>query len=254
MEVIQFLEENMLLTLSVGIGMVVLFLSVYKIDGFAVLLAKAVGVVLQQLCSLIVEAVCLVFKIINALEVYIVLLIDALTGKASADGKIASLAIGVLSIASFYTTYTGMKYFVEEDEIAFLITLGIQAILFSTSLQIGEALDFNKNGKNSIWTKRISVSAIVAASGCISAYLFGMADLRYSIKTEIYHVLYMIVIVAAVCMILLLIMGLIKTSVTNQNKGVILFIIYFAVLSISSFFSSYNKFRKNCQINFIFLN
>ena len=94
-----------------------LTVTIFKIRGLFKLITNVIGMVLEQLCTLLVEAVYLFFKIVNTLEVYIILLVDALTGKTSSNGKIAALAIGVLSVASFYTTFvqrfsnTKMKIF-----------------------------------------------------------------------------------------------------------------------------------------------
>lgn len=220
--------------------MVILFIFVYKVEGFIILLEKALGTVLQKLCSLMIEAACLIFKIISALEIYVVLLIDALTGKATANGKIASLAIGVLSIASFYTTYTGMSVLVERQTIAFLITLGIQAILLSSSLLINDALNLTKQG-NHAWDSRILILLIICGCGCITAYVFPVFNLSYRTERIVYHILYMIVIVSAILAIFMLIKHLINTASINRNTSIFLFIIYFAVLSVSTFFS-YNSF------------
>lgn len=246
MNVLQFLEENKMVVICVGIficicAAVILFL-IYKIEGFVLLLKKALGMVLQQLCSLVIEAVCLVFKIINALEIYVVLLIDALTGRAGSNGKIASLAIGVLSIASFYTTYSGMHFFIEQRAVAFLITLGIQAILLSTSLRINEVLNLDKATQNFFAHRNwIIGSGVVCAIVCALAYLSSILGMSYSVGKVFYHIIYMFAIVSAVIVVFLIIMELIRTGVKNSNVGIFLFVIYFTVLGVSSFFS-YNAF------------
>lgn len=232
----EFLKENWLVV-TVVVGFLAVL--IYRIDGFAKLLGKAIGTVLQQICSLFIEAICLVFKIINALEAYVVLLIDSLTGKTSSNGKIASLAIGVLSIASFYTTYSGMLYFVEENYIAFLITLGIQAILFSTSLRINDFLEL-KNGETSFLSHGKLVFILCTAL-CIFAYIVPVLSLSYSVNKLIYHIVYIFVISLMIFLLITLIKQLIKTGIKNKIVGMFLFMIYFAVLSVSSFFS-YNAF------------
>ncbi len=244
MNIVSFLEDNPVLVTGIGVCVLcvlLLFLLNFAIEGFMSFIGKAIGMVLQQLCSLVIEAFLLVFKIINSLEIYIVLLIDALTGKTSSNGKIASLAIGVLSIASFYTTYTGMQSFVTERPIAFLITLGIQAILLSTSLRISDVLNLDKTDGNIFTSKKLITGAsIFLVMGCIIAYLFNVIDLSYSIEKMLYHVLYIIVIVSAIMILFSLIKELIMASI-NYRTGVFLFAIYFTVLSVSSFFS-YNAF------------
>lgn len=242
MDVIHFMEENKVLMICACVGLAVILLFIYRVDGFVSLLKQAIGTVLQQLCSLVLEAVCLVFKIINSLEIYIVLLIDALTGKASSNGKIASLAIGVLSIASFYTTYSGMQFFMEQKSIAFLITLGIQAILLSTSLRINDVLNLDTAIKNLFSHQRLVKGAgILCVGGCAVAYSLPILNLPYSFNRGFYHIIYMLVIIASMIIVLSMIIELIKTGISNRNVGTFLFVIYFAVLSVSSFFS-YNAF------------
>ena len=244
MDIIHLMEEKPELTVGLGIFLAILILFIFKIEGLITLLLKAIGTVLQQICSLVVEAICLVFKIINSLEIYVVLLIDVLTGKTSSDKKIASLAIGVLSIASFYTTHTGMQFFVEKDQgwVSILITLGIQAILLSTSLRINDFLNLDDAKRNLFTAKKLIFgTGIVCALGCFLAYLLKVINLSHSCRKILYHILYVVVIVSALLIIFSLIMELIKTGLHNQNVGVFLFTIYFAVLSVSSFFS-YNAF------------
>lgn len=235
---INIIVGNWDIVLSSSIVLLLLFLLVYELDGFLTLFRKAAGTVLQKICSLLIEAICLVVKIINCLEIYVVLLIDALTGKATANGKIASLAIGVLSVASFYTTYTGMKSFMDEDTVAFLITLGIQAILLSTSLRISEVLEFEYAKK----MRRKGFGALsLCAVSCMMAYILAVVNISYRIQKSIYHILYLTVIVSFLSAIVSFIKNLNRTSMKNRSHGMILLIIYFAVLSVSSFFS-YNAF------------
>ena len=240
MNVGNLIQENIqLIIVAIGV-LLLLFIFVYRWEGFIILLEKTIGTVLQKLCSLAIEAFCLFFKIINALEIYIVLLIDALTGKATANGKIASLAIGVLSVASFYTTCSGMSVLVEEETIAFLITLGIQAILLSTSLLINDNLDFTQRDRDS-WKLSGLLWLGLCGFGCMIAYMIPMFNLSYRIEKNIVHILYMIVIVAAVLALFKLIMYLVNAVSIRRDKGIFLVAIYFSVLSISSFFS-YHSF------------
>lgn len=214
----------------------------FKIEGFVTLLGKAVGMLLQQILSLMFEALLLVFKIINAVEVYIVLLIDALTGKISSDGKIATLAIGVLSIASYYTTFTGMNLFMEQDTVVMLITLGIQAILFSTSLRIGNTLKMDAETEKKFKVGILMpVSGFICITGCIAAYVIKMLNVPFTTRKFLYSLLYLIVIMCVLFIIFLLVWKLIKAESRNHTVGTFLFLIYFAVLSVSSFFS-YNAF------------
>lgn len=226
--------------IGILVGMGLLALLIVKVQGFARLLAKACGVVLQQICSLILETFFLFFKIVNSLEIYVVLLIDALTGKASSNGKIATLAIGVLSLASFYTTYTGMEYFIDTGHkwVSFLITLGIQAILLSTSLRLSDTLNLTKSNNNKfIYGKKIGAAGGVALGGCILAYLVPIVKFPYIWSQRIYHCLYLLVIVSVLACIFFLVKELVENSSTNRNAGVFLMTIYFAVLCVSSFFS-----------------
>lgn len=239
-DIIKCISDNKILFGCIFVVVIIAF--AYKINDFMPLLKQALGTILQQICSLIIEAVVLVFKIINSLEIYIVLMIDALTGKATSEGKIASLAIGVLSVASFYTTYTGLKSFVSEYSISFLITLGIQAILLATSLRINIIVKLdNDNVTSNKRTLLLKCSIILFIISIVTAYILSIFRLSYASSTIIYHVIYMIAIVAVLALIVLAVIHLSETGTLNRNEGRILFVIYFAVLSVSSFFS-YNAF------------
>lgn len=239
-DIIKCISDNKILFGCIFVVVIIAF--AYKINDFVPLLKQALGTILQQICSLIIEAVVLVFKIINSLEIYIVLMIDALTGKATSEGKIASLAIGVLSVASFYTTYTGLKSFVSEYSISFLITLGIQAILLATSLRINIIVKLdNDNVTSNKRTLLLKCSIILFIISIVTAYILSIFRLSYASSTIIYHVIYMIAIVAVLALIVLAVIHLSETGTLNRNEGRILFVIYFAVLSVSSFFS-YNAF------------
>jgi len=240
MDIWSMMQKHLDLMLGLAAVTVLLFVFVYEVNGFLILVKKAVGTVLQKLCALAIEAVCLIFKVINSLEIYVVLLIDAMTGKSTASGKIASLAIGVLSIASFYTTYSGMEGFIDQAPIAFLITLGIQAILLSTSLRINEIISFEKTS-DSMRSMTALISLITLGIGCVIAYVLYVVELSYQMKKIVYHTLYLIVIVAILIVAFVMIGKLINLGTTNSNAGIFLFVIYFAVLSVSAFFS-YNAF------------
>lgn len=221
---------------------VVTIIIVFKTQGFFELLCKAIGMILQQLCSIVLEAIFLVIKLISAVEVYLVLLIDALTGKASSNGKIASLAIGVLSIASYYTTYSGMCLFVENEHIVMLITLGIQAILLATSLRIGDNLTMKDEDRGGFaHGKSILVSSVGCVLACVAAYILGITDFSFAIKEKVYNIFYIVAIGTAIFAVISLIRGLVEAECKNFRLGIILFAVYIAVLSISSFYS-YNEF------------
>lgn len=239
MDVLKFISDNKIL---IGCVFIVVAAFAYKINDFIPLLKQALGTILQQICSLIIEATVLVFKMINSLEIYIVLMIDALTGKATSDGKIASLAIGVLSVASFYTTYTGLQSFVTEESIAFLITLGIQAILLSTSLRINLIIKLdNDNIVSRKYAMLLKTSIGFLIISIIIAYSLSIVRMSYTCSTIIYHIIYMVAIVAVLAIIVLSVGYLAQNGTLNRNEGKTLFVIYFAVLSVSSFFS-YNAF------------
>lgn len=226
-------------------AIVLVFLAIValiKIEGFFNLLQKAITMVLEQLCSIVLEGIFLIFKVVNAVEVYIVLLIDSLTGKTSSNGKIASLAIGVLSVASFYTTYQGMGSLVHNHIIVTLLTLGIQSILFTTSLRIGDNLILKDEDSSGIaYRNQIIVSLMICISSCIVAYLIGVFGLNYTIREKIYGILYIAAICSGVNAIVCIIRNLLQAECKNYLLGVILFIVYFAALCVSSFFS-YNAF------------
>ncbi|MCH5271182.1 MAG: hypothetical protein J1E83_10595, partial [Lachnospiraceae bacterium] len=241
MNIIQFFQENIEISICIGLVVLLLLLFIFRIEGFVSLLGKALGTVLQQICSLIIETICLLFKIINCLEVYVVLLIDALTGKTSSNGKIASLAIGVLSIASFYTTYSGMGTFIDNKTIAFLVTLGIQAILLSTSLRINDVLNYSDQEQSKSKSVLMYVIGILCLLSCFLAYALRIFDLSYSVQKNSYYILYIIIIILVLILGFQFIDNIIKADKQNLKERRILFIIYFIVLSISSFFS-YNAF------------
>lgn len=239
MKVLNYFWDNPLLVVAicgVWVGLMVIF----KVQGFLTLLAKAAGIVIQQLCSLFLEMLFLFFKIINSLEIYIVLLIDALTGKVNSTEKMATMALGALSLASFYTTYTGMKYFIDADSyfVAFLITLGIQAILFSTSLRLSDTIDLNKSNNTVFYFgKWILGMGIGIIAGCIISYLIPLFPFPYNIEHKIYHIMYLIVICSVLACIFFLLKELVQNSSKNRNAGIFLMLIYCIVLSVSSFFS-----------------
>lgn len=240
MDVVKFVSDNKILIVCIFMVIVVAF--AYKINDFIPLIKQALGTILQQICSMIIEATVLIFKIINSLEIYIVLMIDALTGKATSEGKIASLAIGVLSVASFYTTYTGLQSFVTEEPIAFLITLGIQAILLSTSLRINLIIKLdNDNTVSQKYAMLLKTSISFLVISIIIAYSLSIVRMSYTCSTIIYHIIYMVAIVAVLAIIVLAVVYLAQNGTLNRNEGKTLFVIYFAVLSVSSFFS-YNAF------------
>ena len=72
MDVLKFISDNKIL---IGCVFIVVAAFAYKINDFIPLLKQALGTILQQICSLIIEATVLVFKMINSLEIYIVLII-----------------------------------------------------------------------------------------------------------------------------------------------------------------------------------
>ncbi len=201
-------------------------------------LKKTAGVI-GALCM---EAVYLIFKVIGIVETYIGLLIDTLTGKHTSYGKIATLAIGVLSVASFYTTYHGMLYFIEAWWICALITLGVQAILLSTSLQINGVLDLDQMSRHKFKQKWVlAASGGIFAASCVIAYILKEVSISYRAGKMWGHVLFLTAIVSALAVLVWLIGNLIHAGSKNPVAGTFLLLIYFAVLGVSSFFS-YNSF------------
>ena len=234
--------NNLLVLLLILIVGVFLTVTIFKIRGLFKLITNVIGMVLEQLCTLLVEAVYLFFKIVNTLEVYIILLVDALTGKTSSNGKIAALAIGVLSVASFYTTFEGMSLLVTNSTIGALITLGIQAILLAVSLQIGDNMAMADEDKRPMtYGRPIMCATVLCIGAAVLAYVMGLMDFSYGSKKILYGILYLTAIGAAVAAIVGLVRELAEAECKNFRRGVMLYVIYFSVLTVSSFFS-YNQF------------
>ncbi len=96
---------------------------------------------LEEIVKVITQIFLIGFRVVGIVQLYIFLILDYLSGnlKNRTLSKLMGISIISLSIASFYTTYTGMRSFVNSPIIPALITVGIQAILFAASLQIGSA-------------------------------------------------------------------------------------------------------------------
>lgn len=217
--------------------------------GMYSLLKKAISMILQQLCSLILTVFFLSFKIINSIELYIVLLIDILTGKNSAINRVTVLAISALSIASFYTTFSGMQLLVNEWT-AGLITIGVQTFLLIASLQIGMDINLNKNDikenqKNSSNSKNTDESSdtfVKIITLFLIVLLFTVAILFTIQKnTLIKNILYSILIILFIIIFALSVNHIVNRKSEKKLKSKVLLILYFATLGFSSFFS-YNSF------------
>lgn len=68
----------------------------------------------------------------------IVLITRSLSGREKGRAAYGARAVVALSIASFYTTFSGMQNFVQPVWVAFLVALGIQVLLFVTSWTVAE--------------------------------------------------------------------------------------------------------------------
>ena len=86
---------------------------------------------------------------------------------------------------------------------------------------------------------KTSISFLVIS--IIIAYSLSIVRMSYTCSTIIYHIIYMVAIVAVLAIIVLAVVYLAQNGTLNRNEGKTLFVIYFAVLSVSSFFS-YNAF------------
>ena len=76
---------------------------IFRTTGMVPLLEQAISFIIQQVCSLILAGFQLTFKLLQAVELYMVLLLDVLTGKHTSEQKVCVLASSALSIASFST-------------------------------------------------------------------------------------------------------------------------------------------------------
>jgi len=174
------------------------------------------------------------------------------------------MATGVaLSIASGWTTWDGMQNFTREPVLALLITFGIQSVLLVVSFLIGESfanrpritIDENVTGENAeqgfLWT---ATSSIGIAAGFV-ALLFIVdnwfeIDLLTSLPEHFRNTLYKFALGALAIMLIVALcltsggnlfhrgIGLLRVAAQNAT----LWIMLFACLGASAFFSFYSLF------------
>lgn len=229
-------SHSIMYLICVGLFCSWLLYILFNTDGMYSMIKKAASMVLQQIFSLILTVVFLFFKILNSVEIYIVLLIDVLTGKRTAISKVTVLAICSLSIASYYTTFKGMQNLVG-DWIAALITIGVQTFLLIASLQIGLSVDLNKVEKKDGWhyIKNIEfIIYILLSLVCFVLY-------RNIQDDEKKNILYLATIIFFALSIIRILHNFVINKSKNKFTTNILMILYFMALSFSSFFS-YNSF------------
>lgn len=234
------------------IGVVVLFVMFSTRNLFKDVLA-IISKTIQEIIKLAVTAVSFLLKILSVIELYIVLLINIFMGnlKQSSVTRLLSIALVALSVASFYTTYTGMGYLIEgktSDLIRICLTFGVQAIMLGASLMIGKystvraasasggvrqvclpaPKGFTKGFKKSPAVLRV---VFVAVAAIIYGIVY-FCDLGR--KTE--NFLYILG-----CLGLLICLGsvlpYIFSEVYRGAVSTILLIVYFSTLLVSAFFS-----------------
>lgn len=207
----------------------------FNTTGMYSMVKKAASMVIQQALSLILTVVFLFFKILNSIEIFIVLLIDVLTGKRTAINKVTALAICSLSLASYYTTFTGMKHLVNEW-IAALITIGVQTFLLVASLQIGLSINLNKEEEDIKPIIKDIQFLILLISLVITVLLFVFIK-----DDNVKNLCYFGVVAFLVLLLIRTLTYFVICKSEKQFMLSILMILYFITLSFSSFFS-YNSF------------
>lgn len=213
---------------------------IFRTTGMVPLLEQAISFIIQQVCSLILAGFQLTFKLLQAVELYMVLLLDVLTGKHTSEQKVCVLASSALSIASFYTTYLGWCYCINNKLIAGLLTIGIQTLLLRTSLRIGLEMDWDSQsgypGNNSML--HVSVAGIALLVLVSGGYIVNRLPMHHYYDRKIFN--YVVVYFSLVLVIYIFFSFISSVShyrMKDKKTARMLFTIYFGTLAVSSFFS-----------------
>lgn len=204
---------------------------------------------IQETIKLGITVISFFFRIVSVAELYIVLLIDIFAGnlKQSAVTRLLSVAVVMLSVASFYTTYSGMGYLIEGEVgplIRLCVTFGIQAIMLGASLKIGKCSIVRASGAGDVavplllpggiglgkWGIGLRVAAVVLA-GIVYGLVYFL-DLGGKWENFLY-MLGCFLLIGCLC-------SLLSYIFTESHRGTLsttLLIVYFATLLVSSFFS-----------------
>lgn len=228
-----------------GIAVIVLLYVMFSTRNLFKDIVAIISKTLQETIKLAVTAVSFFLKIISVIEYYIVLIIDIFSGnlKQNSVTRLLSIALVMLSVASFYTTFTGMGFLIDGDA-SFLIraclTFGVQAIMLGASLMIGknsivraeEALLVPGFPQKS--THKLSVVLRVGSAVC-AGLIYGLIyflDLGRGTENFMYLV---------GCLLLLACLGSLLPYIFSETyrgvRSTILLIVYFGTLLVSSFFS-----------------
>lgn len=204
--------------------------------------------VVQEIIRLLANIFTFFLRILSTVEQYLTLLIDIFAGnlKQYSLTKLLSISIIALSVASFFTTYTGMRSLIgAEGGLGFFlracITFGVQAILLGASIQIGQlsVVRGGEEGQRGIsrpmaWISRCC--AAFAVADVLALYLLGVFGAP-SWATRLLMLLGCAAVVAALAALL----PSIFAAGHYGGKAKVLLVVYFGTLCFSSFFS-YNSF------------
>ena len=101
--------------------------------------------VVQEIIRLLANIFTFFLRILSTVEQYLTLITDIFAGnlKQYSLTKLLSISIIALSVASFFTTYSGMEALIGASGwlgffLRACITFGVQAILLGASIQIGQ--------------------------------------------------------------------------------------------------------------------
>lgn len=230
------------------IGAIILFVMLSTRNLFKDMIA-IISKTIQETIKLGITVISFFFRIVSVAELYIVLLIDIFAGnlKQSAVTRLLSVAVVMLSVASFYTTYSGMGYLIEGEVsplIRLCVTFGIQAIMLGASLKIGKCSIVRVSGAADVaappllpdgiglgkWGIGLRVAAVVLAGTVYGLVYF--LDLGGKWENFLY-MLGCFLLIGCLC-------SLLPYIFTESHRGALsttLLIVYFATLSVSSFFS-----------------
>lgn len=205
--------------------------------------------VVQEIIRLLANIFTFFLRILSTVEQYLTLIIDIFAGnlKQYSLTKLLSISIIALSVASFFTTYSGMEALIGASGwlgffLRACITFGVQAILLGASIQIGQlsvVRSTEQKGGHALprpmrWAAR--GCAIFAALDVLALYLMGVFGAP-SWATQLLMALGCAAVVGALAALL----PAIFAAGQYGGKAKVLLVVYFGTLCFSSFFS-YNSF------------
>lgn len=228
-----------------GIAIIVLLYVMFSTRNLFKDIVAIISKTLQETIKLVVTAVSFFLKIVSVIEYYIVLIIDIFSGnlKQNSVTRLLSIALVMLSVASFYTTFTGMGFLINGDA-SFLIraclTFGVQAIMLGASLMIGKNSivraeeSLAVQGQAAEFMHKPGVVLRVGSVVC-AGFIYGLIYFL-DLGRETENFMYL-----AGCLLLLVCLGSLLPYIFSETyrgvRSTILLIVYFGTLLVSSFFS-----------------